>query len=883
MMQRAKELNPELTLMATPWSAPAWMKDSGAAGYGKLLPQYYGTYADYFVKFIQGWRDHGLGISAVTMQNEPHYEPYSYPGMRMEPADQAALALQMGPAFQNAGLSTRIICWDHNFDEYNYPIEVLDDPAARQWIDGSAFHAYAGDPNNMSFVKAAHADKNLYFTEQTGSYPGDGFGSSVNWHVKNLFMIPGWNHSRCTLLWQLALASTNLAGDRPFVRVAADGKSYELFGEYYETGHFSKFVRKGAYRIDAATAADGKPRTIAYQNPDGSKVLVALNDTSTTATVSIQDNGRWISYPLAGGSLATFTWRDTADGNGLAATYFDNPDLTGVTESRIDPTVDFNWGARAPDTALGHTGFSARWTGTVKPQFSELHTFHATTSDGVRLWVNNQLIIDNWVNQAATESSGSILLTANQAVDIRMEYYSVSGTSVANLAWSSASTPKQTIPRSRLYAPAVSTTPPPPLQLTARAPAGTISLNWNAAPTATSYTVKRSTTQGGPFSVIASGITATSYTDSPVSAGTTYHYVISATNATGTGADSAPASATPSTALPSPWTSQDIGSVNSAGNAGAIGSSIKLTSAGNDIWGTADSFHFAYLPMTGDGTIIARVATQESTHEWAKAGVMMRESLASNSPHVSVVLAPRHGAALFTRATTGAATTSTNSDGPFAPHWVKLVRAGNTFTGYRSPDGITWTQVGTPVTVAMTSQIYVGLANASHVTATNIATFDSISAPGLATPLALAPAGLVATAGNASVGLSWKATANATSYNIKRATTSGGPYTTIGSATTTVYIDETATNDIPAYYIVTAVNPTGESAISREVSATPSSLLLPPGWVDQDIGAVGSPAAQATRPARFPSKDQVLTSGARRTVSTIVIKPSPGMEPSSPA
>ena len=77
----------------------------------------------------------------VTMQNEPHFEPYSYPGMRMDPADQVDFALQMGPAFQKSGLSTRIICWDHNFDEYTYPIEVLDNPDARQWIDGSAFHA----------------------------------------------------------------------------------------------------------------------------------------------------------------------------------------------------------------------------------------------------------------------------------------------------------------------------------------------------------------------------------------------------------------------------------------------------------------------------------------------------------------------------------------------------------------------------------------------------------------------------------------------------------------------------------------------------------------------------------------------------------------------
>jgi glucosylceramidase len=842
MMQRAKALNPELTLMGTPWSAPAWMKDSGALGYGRLLAQYHPSYANYFVKWIQAWHDAGLGISAVTMQNEPHFEPYGYQGMRMDPADQIAFALQLGPAFRNAGLSTRIICWDHNFDEYTYPIEVLDDPDARQWIDGSAFHAYAWDPVNMGLVKAAHPDKNLYFTEQTGSYPGDGFGGSINWHVKNLFMIPGWNFARCTMLWQLGLTTTNLSGDRPFVRVAADGKSYELFGEYYETGHFSKFVRKGAYRIDAATSADGMPRTIAYQNPDGSMVLVALNDSSSAITISIQNNGRWVAYPMAGGSLATLIWRDSSDGNGLAATYFDNTDLTGVTESRIDPTVDFNWGQYGtPDPAIGYAGFSARWTGKLMPPSSETYTFHTTTSDGVRLWVNNQLVIDHWVNQSATETSGSIALIANQPVDVRMEYASVSGTGSANLAWSSPSIPKQTIPRSQLYAPTTATVPPPPVQLSARSTGASVALNWTAAPTATSYTVKRAAASGGPYAtVLTSGLAATSYTDSSASAGTTYYYVVSGANTTGSGGDSAQASATPPAALPTPWAHQDIGSVGSTGNAGSINSGLMIASGGGDIWNTSDSCHFAYLTMTGDGTIIARVASQEKSDPWTKSGVMMRESLAANSSQVTVAMTPMQGVHFSCRATTGAATTGTTVSGPFPPQWVKLVRAGTTFTGYNSLNGTTWTQVGSPLVVAMANTIYVGLAVASHSSSgLNITTFDSVSAPGLSIPAPLAPTGVVATAGNASVGLVWNELANATSYNIKRATTIGGPYATIGAISSTTYTDQTALNGTTYYYVITGFNPSGESASSAEVSATPSELLLPKGWVDQDVGAVG--------------------------------------------
>lgn len=869
MMQQAKALNPELTLLGTPWSAPAWMKTSGNLGYGKLKPEYYGVYANYFVRWLQEWRDRGLGISALTLQNEPQHEPYWYQGMRMEAEDQIALALQLGPAIRNAGFSTRIACWDHNCDNIAYPITVMNDPVARNWIHGAAFHAYAGTTSDIYQFTDEHPDKAVYFTEQTGTLPSSGFGGSLAWHARNIFLVPSLNGARCNLVWMLDRQLQSLSGDRPFVRVTQDGKGYELYGEYYETGHFSKFIRKGATRIgtnnprDAVTKVFSGPLLYgAYQNPDGSKVLVALNDSGSAQTFTLEDQGRRVSHTLAAGALASFVWRDATGGSGLAATYFDNADLTGLSEQRIDPLIDFTWHAErfdatenftfAPEPplpSLGPVGFSARWEGTVVPPNSETLTFHATTRDGVRLWVNNQLVIDQWQSQPVTETSGSIQLTANQPASIRMEYFSAAaiGGGRAALAWSSPSLTKEIIPRSRLFPPAYAVVPPPPLGLIVRAPDTAALLAWNPTPAAATYSVKRADTANGPYTTLASGLTNTSYTDNTTVAGNTYFYSVTATNAQGESAASAPLSVTPrGSVLGPPWLQQDIGSTGTTGFGGNASNApvIALAGAGSDIWGTADAFRFAYLPMTGDGTIVARVLAQESTHEWAKTGVMMRESLAANSRFVDAVITPRNGVAFQYRSATGGAAAGTNTTGPIPAYWLKLVRSGSTFTGFSSPDGVTWTQIAAPVDVPMTSSIYVGLASCSKITGTlGISHFDGISAPGLTAPVPTETPGLAATAGNASVGLSWKPAAYATSYRVFRSTTQGGPYSQIATVSSTAFTDLNALNETPYYYIVRGANSAGEGGASAEVSATPSSSYLPGGWINRDIGAVGFPGS----------------------------------------
>ncbi|MFN2384825.1 MAG: PA14 domain-containing protein, partial [Thermoanaerobaculia bacterium] len=138
-------------------------------------------------------------------------------------------------------------------------------------------------------------------------------------------------------------------------------------------------------------------------------------------------------------------------GTGLTGEYFDNQDFTSLKVTRVDPTVNFSWGSGSPASGVGKDTFSVRWTGQVEPEFSETYAFYTVSDDGVRLWVNGQLLIDNWTDHASTEDRGTIVLAAGQTYDIRMDFYEKGGGAIAKLLWSSASTPKAAIPEEYLY------------------------------------------------------------------------------------------------------------------------------------------------------------------------------------------------------------------------------------------------------------------------------------------------------------------------------------------------------------------------------------------------------------------------------------------------
>jgi regulation of enolase protein 1 (concanavalin A-like superfamily) len=366
--------------------------------------------------------------------------------------------------------------------------------------------------------------------------------------------------------------------------------------------------------------------------------------------------------------------------------------------------------------------------------------------------------------------------------------------------------------------------PPAPSGLTATvASSNQINLSWTASSGAAGYIVKRSTTSGSGYSTIASSVTA-SYPDAGLVNGTTYYYVVAATNAYGASTDSAEASATPTVLVPLPWMTQDVGAVGVSGTAGFSNSVFTLVGAGGDIQGTADAFRFVYVAATGDCTITARVVSVQNIDAWSKAGVMIRASLNANAANAFVAVTPSNGVTWQYRSSTGGGTTWNGTGGLSAPYWVRLVRNGNTFTGYRSPNGTTWTQQGT-TTISMGSTVYVGLALTSHNSASLCASvFDNVTAPGWPVSTSPdAPAVLTATAGDGDVALSWSASATATDYYVKRSTTSGSGYTIIATNVSLAFTNTGLSNGTLYYYVVRAVNASGESADSTEVSVRPTS------------------------------------------------------------
>ncbi len=196
-------INPYIKLLATPWSPPAWMKTNDNPSGGSLLPQYYSVYAQYFVKYILAMRANGIAISAMTPQNEPLNANNNPACVMSDTAEDIFVRQYLGPAFQAAGLSTKIIVYDHNCDQPGYPEYILGDATAAQYVDGSAFHLYAGDISALSAVHTLFPNKNLYFTEQYVGGPGN-FQNDMEWAIKNLIVGAPRNWSRNVLEWNLA-------------------------------------------------------------------------------------------------------------------------------------------------------------------------------------------------------------------------------------------------------------------------------------------------------------------------------------------------------------------------------------------------------------------------------------------------------------------------------------------------------------------------------------------------------------------------------------------------------------------------------------------------------------------------------------------------------
>lgn len=313
VLKEILQINPYIKIMGSPWSPPVWMKNNNDTRGGNLLKSAYPVYARYFVKYIEAMRKEGIRIDAVTVQNEPLH-PGNNPSLQMLANEQAEFVRDhLGPAFAAAKLRTKIIIYDHNADRPDYPISVLNDPEAKKYIDGSAFHLYGGTIDALSLVHDAHPDKNLYFTEQWVGAPGNYLGD-ISWHVENLIIGATRNWAKTVLEW-------NLASDefyRPFtdrggctsclaaVTIDQGKKKITRNPAYYTIAHAARFARPGSIRI-GSNLVTGLPNVV-FKTPVGKYVCIVLNKEAAIRNVSIRWQNQTADVIIPANTVVTYTW-----------------------------------------------------------------------------------------------------------------------------------------------------------------------------------------------------------------------------------------------------------------------------------------------------------------------------------------------------------------------------------------------------------------------------------------------------------------------------------------------------------------------------------------------------------------------------------------------
>ena len=309
MLKEILAINPKIKIIAAPWSAPVWMKDNGKTKGGSLKPEFYETYARYFVKYIQGMHNEGITIDAITPQNEPLH-PGNNPSLYMTSEKQRDFIKgYLGPVFKENNVKTKIVVYDHNCNKPEYALDILKDPEAYQYIDGSAFHLYEGDISALSTVHNAFPDKNLYFTEQWTGSKGT-FNEDLNWHMKNVIIGSMRNWSRIALEWNLANDSKygpHTDGGCTECKGAitiANSENFTRNVAYYIVAHASKFVPAGSQRI--ASTQTKYLSTAAFKTPTGKTVLIVQNDSKEIENFNIKFAGKIATVNIPGQSAATY-------------------------------------------------------------------------------------------------------------------------------------------------------------------------------------------------------------------------------------------------------------------------------------------------------------------------------------------------------------------------------------------------------------------------------------------------------------------------------------------------------------------------------------------------------------------------------------------------
>jgi glucosylceramidase len=303
-------IQPGLKIMASPWSPPVWMKDNRKSKGGHLLPIYYASYAQYFVKYIQQMRAEGITINAVTIQNEPEHGGNN-PSMLMTSAEQTSfIKNHLGPAFKKQGIQTEIVIWDHNADNPNYPIQILNDSIAKSYVEASAFHLYLGHESALSKVHQAHPDKKLYFTEQWTGSKGN-FAGDFMWHIEHIVIGTMANWSSLVLEWNLA-NDPNYGPHTPggctecLGALTISGSEFKRNVSYYIIGQVAPYILPGSIRLQT-NSTNALIHSIAFKRPDGKIALVALN-TGKESVYTIDFEQKKYNFTLPEKSASTIVW-----------------------------------------------------------------------------------------------------------------------------------------------------------------------------------------------------------------------------------------------------------------------------------------------------------------------------------------------------------------------------------------------------------------------------------------------------------------------------------------------------------------------------------------------------------------------------------------------
>jgi len=314
VMREALKLNPSITVMATPWSAPAWMKTNDSMIGGGLREDAMRAYSNYIVLSLKSFEKAGVPVKYVSVQNEPLHETKDFPGALIL-ADQQTrfIGTDLGPDLRRAGLQTQVLAYDHNWDHPEYPLEILSDPTASPFVAGSALHCYGGDASAQSAIHDRFPAKGIWMTECSGGTWQKENPLAVTTH---LLIDTTRNWAKAVALWGVVLDTDHNphAGGcgtcRGLVTVDLKQPNATYTGDFYALAQASKFVRPGAVRIGSSSFGRESLETVAFQNRDGSITLIVFNNQAKATDFSVNWRGREIHSSILPGSLVSYTWNE---------------------------------------------------------------------------------------------------------------------------------------------------------------------------------------------------------------------------------------------------------------------------------------------------------------------------------------------------------------------------------------------------------------------------------------------------------------------------------------------------------------------------------------------------------------------------------------------